>query len=116
MQFEPKLKIGTIIKEFRKRNGYTQEQLAELVEITPGFLGQIERDETYPNVENLNKIIHVLNMDANYIFYKHKMITSESEFILNEINILLENLSYPEQEYVLTMTKKLLNLRNNNSK
>ena len=91
MQFDSKLKIGAIIKDFRKRNGYTQEQLAELIEVTPGFLGQVERDETYPNIENLNRIINILNIDANYIFYKHKIPDSESELILNEINIVLKN-------------------------
>ena len=106
MQFDSKLKIGAVIKDFRKRNGYTQEQLAELIEITPGFLGQVERDETYPNIENLNRIIHILNIDANYIFYKQ-----DSELLLNEINIVLRNLSYYEQEYILSMSKKLKSLR-----
>ena len=114
MQFASKLKIGAIIKDFRKRNGYTQEQLAELIEITPGFLSQVERDETYPNIEKLNRIIHILNIDANYIFYNQKTSDSESELIINEINIVLKNLSYHEQEYILSMSKKLLSLRDRN--
>ena len=111
MQFDSKLKIGAVIKDFRKRNGYTQEQLVELIEITPGFLGQVERDETYPNIENLNRIIHILNIDANYIFYKQEIPDSDSELLLNEINIVLRNLSYYEQEYILSMSKKLKSLR-----
>ena len=111
MQFDSKLKIGAVIKDFRKRNGYTQEQLAELIEITPGFLGQVERDETYPSIENLNRIIHILNIDANYIFYKQEIPDSDSELLLNEINIVLRNLSYYEQEYILSMSKKLKSLR-----
>ena len=111
MQFDSKLKIGAVIKDFRKSNGYTQEQLAELIEITPGFLGQVERDETYPNIENLNRIIHILNIDANYIFYKQEIPDSDSELLLNEINIVLRNLSYYEQEYILSMSKKLKSLR-----
>ena len=111
MQFDSKLKIGAVIKDFRKRNGYTQEQLAELIEITPGFLGQVERDETYPNIENLTRIIHILNIDANYIFYKQEIPDSDSELLLNEINIVLRNLSYYEQEYILSMSKKLKSLR-----
>lgn len=116
MQTESKLTIGSTIKYFRKRNGYTQEQLAELVEITPGFLGQIERDETYPNLDNLNRLIHALNIDANYIFNKQSNINSDSELLINEIIIVLKKLSYSEQEYILAMTKKLLTLQENNSK
>lgn len=36
------IEIGLKIAYYRKKNGMTQEQLAELVGISPGYLSQIE--------------------------------------------------------------------------
>lgn len=36
------IEIGLKIAYYRKKNGMTQEQLAELIGISPGYLSQIE--------------------------------------------------------------------------
>ena len=61
-------RIGAAIKEKRKEHGYTQEQLAEKVGITPGFIGQIERGDSFPSLETLTCITQLLAIDANVYF------------------------------------------------
>lgn len=106
---ENKYKIGHILREYRHKNHYTQEQLAEAISVTPGFLGQIERDETYPSIDNLTKIIHVLDIDANAIF--HPQIDtedSENAILINEFKIQFTKLSKNNQEIITLLMKKMV--------
>lgn len=105
---ENKYKIGKILREYRQKNRYTQEQLAEAIGVTPGFLGQIERDETYPSIDNLTKIIHVLDIDANTIFHPQAMEEeSETAILVNEFKIQFTKLSKNNQEIITLLMKKM---------
>ena len=54
--------IGSIIKEYRIKNNYTQEQLAEIINISPRQLQRIEKNEDKTKIETIRKIIRVLNI------------------------------------------------------
>ena len=47
----------------------SQDALAEKVDRTTGFIGQLERGESMPSIETLTKIIQVLRLDANELFH-----------------------------------------------
>ena len=51
-----------MIKEYRIKNHYTQEQLAEIINISPRQLQRIEKDEDKTKIETIRKIIRVLNI------------------------------------------------------
>ena len=51
-----------MIKEYRIKNNYTQEQLAEIINISPRQLQRIEKDEDKTKIETIRKIISVLNI------------------------------------------------------
>lgn len=105
---ENKYKIGAILRSYRKKNHYTQENLAEIINVTPGFLGQIERDETYPSVDNLTKLIQALDIDANVIFHpEHDDGEVNHDIIANEFKILFSKLSPNNQELVTMLMKKM---------
>ena len=110
---ENKYKIGTILREHRLEHHLTQEQLAEMIDITPGFLGQIERDETYPSIDNLAKIIQALNIDANIMFHPYeKGAVPETDISLNEIKFQFPKLKKENQEILITLMRKLAELQN----
>lgn len=46
----------------------SQEQLANSIEKTPSFIGQVERQEALPSLETLVNLIRQLGIDANAIF------------------------------------------------
>ena len=54
------LTIGDRIKEVRKKNGLTQEQLAERLDVSVEFVGQIERGLKLPSMQVFIKIAEVL--------------------------------------------------------
>ena len=61
-------RLGGVIKEKRKVKKITQEQLAEKLDVSPGFVGQVERGETLPSVETLEQIINLLDIDPRLLF------------------------------------------------
>ena len=60
--------MGQVIKAKRKALGYSQEDLAELVDRTPSHIGQIERGDSLPSVDTLIKLVEILSIDGRQIF------------------------------------------------
>ena len=62
-----KLTMGGRIKEARKNRGLTQDQLAECLDISVEFVGQIERGQKLPSMQVFIKLIEVLSVSADYL-------------------------------------------------
>ncbi|OIQ50902.1 HTH-type transcriptional regulator PuuR [Pseudodesulfovibrio hydrargyri] len=58
--------LGKKIKEKRMELGISQKGLAEMTDLTPGFLSQIERDLAEPSITSLRKIAKALNVAVFY--------------------------------------------------
>ena len=52
--------VAQIIKNARKKQGYTQSQLAEIVEISEKHLSKIETGKNYPALDTFLKISNTL--------------------------------------------------------
>ena len=80
--------LGKRIKELRKRKGLTQEKLAELVNLEPASICNIENGYNYPSFQNLEKIISILNVSFIDVFkFTH---LNEKKELLTEINSMLK--------------------------
>lgn len=65
--------LGSRIKEIIKRNGISQEKLAEMVGIEPTALSNIVTGRNYPLLSTLDKLIKVLDINYNDVFdFDHK--------------------------------------------
>lgn len=58
---------GARIKELREANRYTREQLAELAEISPKFLYEIETGKKGFSANTLYRIAQALGVSSEYI-------------------------------------------------
>lgn len=56
-----------MIKENRIKRKYTQEELAELINISPRQLQRIEKNEEKTKIETLKKIIKILQIPEREI-------------------------------------------------
>ncbi len=56
-----------MIKENRKKLGYTQEELAEMLNITPRQIQRIEKNEDETKIKTLKKIIKILQIPEKEI-------------------------------------------------
>lgn len=99
--------ISQIIKNARKNLGFTQEKLAEKIEITPHQLSRLEVGEYIPSLPTFLKLVSVLNLSLddfcseknhyeNKTLYKYiKLLNSlnnnELEFCFNSTKTLVKN-------------------------
>ncbi len=65
------IKIGKNIQKIRKSNGYTQEKLAEAVEVSVRYISDIEQDKSKPSYENLIKICNAFQVSLDQIFSEY---------------------------------------------
>ena len=61
--------LGFRVREMRKERGYTKEQLAEMAEISTGFLGDIESRKKGVSADTLSKLAAALRVSADYLLY-----------------------------------------------
>ena len=61
--------IGHNIKTARKANHFTQEQLAELLDISVLHYGRLERGERRPSIDQLAKAADVLNTSIEALLH-----------------------------------------------
>lgn len=62
------LKFGKKLKFLRLEKGLTQLELAEILDMSPNFVGMIERGERNTTVENVFKIARALGIKPSNLF------------------------------------------------
>lgn len=65
------IKIGKNLQAIRKSNGYTQEKLAESIEVSVRYISDIEQDRAKPSYEVLVKICNLFQISLDQIFSKY---------------------------------------------
>ena len=62
--------VGQRIRNYRTRQGLSQEKLAELSGCHPTYIGQLERGEKNATLESIDKIATALNISLSKLFEK----------------------------------------------
>ena len=73
------IKIGKKLQSIRRANGYTQEKLAEKIECSTRYIGDIEQDKSKPSYEVLVRICNTFNIGMDEIFSSYLEIKSKEE-------------------------------------
>ena len=60
--------IGSRIKELRQLKGYTQAELAELVDLSTNYVGYLERGERTVSLQVLERLAHTLGVEVGTFF------------------------------------------------
>lgn len=84
-----KVLLGKKIQEIRKSKNITQEHMAELLNIEPSSLSNIERGKYYPTSDNLNKIVKILDVEP-YDLFNFKYLASHQD-LLSEMIPAMQN-------------------------
>ena len=84
--------IGEKIVQARQQQGLSQKQLAEKLEITAARLNYWEKDKRFPPIDMINKLIDLLNIDANFLLGREN--SNNNDFCLNK------HLSQEEFEHI----------------
>lgn len=84
-----KKELGEKIKRLRKKSGFTQEKLAEIINISSRNLSNIELGLSYPKPETLEKIIETLDISTNKLFETEHLKTDDE--LVNRINLYINS-------------------------
>lgn len=99
--------IGSKIRQKRKDMGYSQEDLAEMCEISVSYIGHIERGTKKMSIPIAVNIAHALHLSLDYLFLD---VADSEENILLSVNSLLKQGS---QEQVSSLLKAIKVLSEN---
>lgn len=93
-----KQKFGKRVKELRKSKGFTQEQVAEIVDIEPPNISKMEKGKHFPQPENIEKLANALGVNVKELFdFEH---FQQKQFLIKEIEDYLKNTSVQNVEFV----------------
>ena len=93
------------LKELRKRNKMTQEQLAELVNVAPRHISFIETGRSFPSCELLERICKVLQVDFTEVIKTEENLTREE--LLQKLNTIVPKLNDVQLNYLVKLAKEL---------
>ena len=65
------IKIGKNLQTIRKSNGYTQERLAESIEVSTRYISDIEQDRAKPSYEILIRICNLFQVTLDQVFSRY---------------------------------------------
>jgi transcriptional regulator with XRE-family HTH domain len=91
--------IGRRIKTARERKRLTQEQLAELIDLSPMHISVIERGVKPPKLETLVNIANVLDVSADNLL--QDVVHNQEKVVSSEAFRLMSQLSKADQRRVL---------------
>ena len=72
--------IGRRLSELRKKNGYTQKQLADALNLSQQIVSNIERNTTAPDVEFLHGAADLYKISLDELIGRKTLITEESSY------------------------------------
>lgn len=93
--------IGNRIKAVRKSRGYTQEALSEMIDVSVGYVSQVERGITKLNLEMLAKISTALGCDMADLISSSRF--SDSNYLVNDLSSIIDKLSEKERRLLFRM-------------
>ena len=95
--------IGERIKRIRKSNGVTQEVLAEHLDVSIGYVSQVERGITKISLDLLAAISTVLGCDIAYLVSESAI--NSNEYMESEIISEIKKLDQKKKKYILSVIR-----------
>ena len=93
--------LGQRIRKYRKEKKYTLEQLAERLDVSTTFIGQIERAAGKPSLETLVKIANALDVSADALLFDDLEERSGVSHFLKKVDELTASFTPKERALVL---------------
>ncbi len=98
--------IGKRIQLVRKERGLTQEQLSQMVNLSPNYLSNVETGLKTPKLETLIEIMNALQCDANALLADVVDATTAEQS--GHISKALSSLPMKEQRKIMRIVEVLV--------
>ena len=83
------MSIGNKIAESRKKKNLTQEQLAELLNVTRQSVSRWESEQTYPDMDKIVFLAEILDVSCDYLLTDKEVEKTGQDISRNSITRLL---------------------------
>ncbi len=93
--------LGKRIRKQRKEKNFTLEQLAEILDVSTTFIGQIERAKGIPSLETFVKIANALDVSTDSLLFEDLGSISGNTYFVNKITELTETFTPNEKDLLL---------------
>lgn len=101
-------KLGMRIREERKKKKLTQEKLAEMVDLSPDYIGYIERGKQAPYLKTLDRISECIGVEVYELFmYKDSGRRSERKAAISDLVMLLQDKSPEDIRFTASILKQV---------
>jgi transcriptional regulator with XRE-family HTH domain len=108
--------VGNKIKKMRELNNFTQEGMAQKLNISPAAYSKLERDETEMTLSRLDEIAKIFKVDTQTILnFDEKQIFNITNSHQNAIGN-REAHVYHNDKLVEHLEKEVVHLRNENTR
>lgn len=95
--------IGERLKKARLSRGFTQEQLAEELDVSVAFLSRIERGNTHINLTRLSQLCTILEITEGEIL--NGTSSKASDYMQSDFASLLKKCSPEKQKLIYNVAK-----------
>ncbi len=93
--------LGDQIRAARKAKGYTLEKVAEILDVSTTFIGQIERAKGIPSLDTLVKIANALEVSIDSLLFCDLNEKAGDSYFLSQVAALTADFNTQERELVL---------------
>lgn len=100
------MQIGNRLAEFRKKNGFTQKQLAQKLNISQQIVSNIERNQTEPDIDFLKGVADLYNISLDQLIGR-EFTKAESGIYEREIISILEKMDETGKELSLSLVNQV---------
>ncbi len=98
--------IGKRLKEERKRLHCTQEEVAEAIDLTPAFVGHIERGERSLSLDTLVKLCNFYGVTIDYLLVD--VLPTDTDIVTEQIRVLLQGQSEEKKIAILDIMNAIV--------
>lgn len=98
--------IGKRIKQARLAKNFTQEDLAEQLNVSVAFLSRVERGSSKVNLKRLNQICGLLDVSESYMLTGAA--TNENNYLEKEFHDLLKKCPPEKQKMIYDIVKTIV--------
>ena len=103
-EIDPEMKeFGKYIRICRKAKRLTQQQIADLLEITPKSVSCMERGMNYPSPQNLFRLIRYLDMSIDEFVFGYSKY--DGTLRIAELNSMLDRLDPADRITLINISK-----------
>lgn len=99
--------IGERLKKARLEKGFTQEYLAEKMNVSVAFLSRIERGSSHINLKRLTEICKLLDLSEGEVL--NGSVTNPESYLVSEFNQLFKKCSPEKLKLIYNIAKLIAN-------